>query len=259
MSLYRSKAQLPLRKFKAFRELRRLLTDVDGWMVGGSFAQNTEDYNDIDLYFRTESEYEAAVAIFNRATKDDTFGKVLASERNATTYYALAIDVVPVQLVRCCFGRPEDIINSVDLNICKQVVLPSGHRLMDASAKLRPFAVSSIKNTTSATPIRLLKYLKRYGYKLTAHEKVEHIKTFIDTYIDSDHEVIDYYTIEGTKVCFNQALYRQLEEEFSEYPKLDVSITPPRTVSSLSAPPESVALLEYLRKKAAEKAPELLI
>lgn len=96
-----------------FTQIKSLLPELGWFIAGGSLL--SDYYNDVDVYFYSEADYNAAVLPNPDITTD-----------NAVTYLTLLDTRKNLQLINRNFGTPDEILANFDLNKSRQALLPSG-------------------------------------------------------------------------------------------------------------------------------------
>ena len=172
--------------------LKNLLGDNINWYVSGSFA-NTAVLapNDIDIYFYTEKDYQMASKIIN------PIGRVFKTPF-ADTYN---INLIPftIQLITKHFGEPQEIFDTMDLNVCKQAILRDGTHIIDPTA-LDPLTITNVSIDTFK---RYVKYYKRFNPK----RNLDKVFSFLfEQYISDYTPCISYYE-DQPSIARNKTLY----------------------------------------------------
>ena len=235
------------RKKSILAQLREIMPTSD-WFVAGSFAQPYTVFSDIDIYFTSEEAYNTTKEFFSTHTAEKTSSCAGFFEEYATfASSAYMVDNImwspkkvnetfALQLVRRQFGNPEQLIADVDLNVCKQYLLPDGTHYADPMAILNPFGLANKgKNFKGTTPRRFLKYLNKYNVSTGTFEKL--VKKFITQTISNTACVEDYYHPDKPLQPMNYVMFKTFTRELGRNKELK----------------------KFLLDQTLEHAPELLI
>ncbi len=194
----------------------------EGWFISGSFANpRIKYYKDIDVYFYNKEKYKASI---KRCMLIKTRGDYSTC---SSTFFGI-IGSKPVQLIHMHFGTPEEIFESIDINVCKQAVLPDGTRIKHSTAD-DPIKIVKVSPNSFT---RLRKYI--YRYKLSHRDATNILLECIDDHIHNDEVMFDYYTGKMSKYPINHHMYQMIK----------------RTDSIVT---------DYFTEQALKHAPELLL
>ena len=196
---------------------------TEGWFISGSYANpKVASYNDIDIFFRTKEYFDQAVE------KTRKMGINICHTRCSISIHNI-IPGIKVQYIHLRFGTPDEIFSTVDINVCRQGILPDGTCIQNPESKdsLR-ILVPSAQSFS-----RLRKYCKKYLLNNTQQTRI--LKRCIDDYISNDTFVHDYYN----GVLVTRPLYHVLYDDFDKHGSREV--------------------VKYLTKQAHKYAPELLL
>lgn len=174
---------------------------TEGWFISGSFANfDIEDYHDIDIYFHTEKDFKRAAATTIQLGKT-----LIETGCSYTTYDILPAEIVQYIYVR--FGTPEEIFDQMDINVCRQGILPDGTHIRNPESK-DPLKI--IKPSVQSFN-RFRKYCDRYQFDKMYRNDL--IKQCISDFIADDTYVYDYYTYAVSKYPLNYELYRTFKTD----------------------------------------------
>ena len=196
---------------------------TEGWFISGSYANPDVDfYNDIDIFFKTKKYFDEAVERTVLAGRDSLDTCCSNSAYGIISGFA-------VQYVQVRFGTPDEIFDKLDINVCRQGILPDGTCIQ------RPEAKDPLKILAPSVQSfsRLKKYCQKYHLSKLQRDSV--ITQCIRDYVDNDTFVHDYY--KGT-LCthpLNYFLYAEFAKD------------------------HSCEVTRYLTAQALEYAPELLL
>lgn len=162
---------------------------------GIGFRRAIDDYlhqrgSDIDLFFRDRSGYVAAFS--SLADVDDSHmvrTKQMATGNAVNVQMTLVVDgsekVVNVQLIKCSFGPPADIISEFDFTNCRFAFDgESSYYDVDAPALESASVLDIARLSPGSLPWRLMKYVGVHRYKrfteTTYHALIGHIMAHQD-------------------------------------------------------------------------------
>lgn len=206
-----------------------------GWFISGSSANPNVDFNDvndIDVFFTDRRSLLRSIQLMKKYVHRDV--AILHETNNAITMRITGV-YHSLQLVKKHVGGVEEVMDTMDLNVCKYAIMPNGKLITHPSTK-DPIAV--VKPSFQSFS-RLVKYANNLNLcTYTA------LKRAIDQYIEDDTEVEDYYGRESYKSRVNI--------------KLKESVINNRFVKPLKGPKYHV-IYDYFFEKALEVAPELLV
>lgn len=170
-------------KTRYITKLAEIFGTSVNWFLAGSFAnEKVINPNDIDLYFYSEGNYRQAKSLFDKHPKC----RFMVKSKFAETYDVKGIEI-PVQFITKLFGQPQQIFDSMDINVCKQAILPNHNHVADVTA----FESLQLTEVSIDSFSRYLKYYQRY------HPKRNLDKAFcylFETYLEDDSFVTSYYT-----------------------------------------------------------------
>jgi hypothetical protein len=165
------------------------------WFISGSFANNRmRNPSDIDIYFYTKKGYQNAT----RNLQNSTISVYMVTP-NASSFILKGLKL-PVQLVAKHFGTPQEIFNTMDINVCKQAILSDKTLVQDPSSH---FPVTLNKPSYGSFS-RYFYYLDNY-YSPVEHYKKS--KILISKYITDSTLLSHYYKGEVNHKPTNQCLY----------------------------------------------------
>lgn len=100
----------------ALRQLDKFMIGHSGFIAGGCFKNifNNEPIKDIDVFFKSESDFDKAVKYFNGS---DDFEPYYESKN--VTAFRHKDSHVSVELVQTIFGTPEEVISKFDFTVVK--------------------------------------------------------------------------------------------------------------------------------------------
>lgn len=98
------------------RQLDKFMVGHNGFIAGGCFKNlfNNEPIKDIDMFFKSEDDFNKAVKYFNRSDDFDPY-----YESKNVTAFKHRDSHISVELVRTIFGAPEDVISEFDFTVTK--------------------------------------------------------------------------------------------------------------------------------------------
>lgn len=219
-------------------DVRRILLNrigVCGWFISGSSANPNVDFNDvndIDMFFTDRHALLRSVQLMKKYVHRDVV--ILHETNNAITMSIRGVHH-SLQLVKKHVGGVEEIMDTMDLNVCKYAIMPNGKLITHPSTK-DPIAV--VKPSLLSFS-RLVKYSDNLN--LCTYTT---LKRAIDQYIEDDTELEDYYGGVNYKSRVNI--------------KLKESVINNRFVKPLKGPKDHT-IYDYFFEKALEVAPELLV
>lgn len=123
--------QLERGNFYMLNWLDKYLIGHKGFVCGGCFKNifAKEKIKDLDIFFRSEEDWRAAVQYFDERTVGYGFGDDYLTAETAEYYFKYENEKVKayqeiktglsIELCRASFGTPEEIINSFDFTITK--------------------------------------------------------------------------------------------------------------------------------------------
>lgn len=194
----------------------------EGWFISGSYANlDVNSCNDIDVFF-TEKKY-----LKKAIEKTEKAGKCIYHTGCSSTVNSIIPDM-SVQYVHMWFGTPDELLGTMDLNVCRQGILPDGTYIQRPESK-GPLRIL-IPSAHSFS--RLKKYCQKY--RLSNIQQTHVLKQCIDDYIDNGTIVYDYYKGVSSMHPLNYLLYCEFRHS-------------------------SGGVAEYLIEQALEYAPELLL
>lgn len=234
----RIKGKSIIDKHLTVRQVRNALLKIFGhdcWYISGSLANpQIAQYGDIDVYFYDENVFHAThAAVVSRS------GTWCIQKSNYAVTLHLPKVESPVQLICKHFGKPSEIFEKMDLNVCRQAILPCGKRVRARGAHL-PVHLHTVN---AASFSRLLKY-HRY-YDISNAETASTMLKVIDKYI-TDESVVEGYYSEDTQ-SVNQLLYRS----FAKALRIRMIKSPQKEVFT--------PVYEYLIDRVNEHVPEMLL
>lgn len=105
------------KKFKALHSIDQILSGHKGFAAGGCFKDllNGKPVKDIDIYFRNQKDYDAAILCFDNNPNFELFYQ----NDNVKAYKALDFEGICIELCHKIFGSPEEILNQFDFTITK--------------------------------------------------------------------------------------------------------------------------------------------
>jgi hypothetical protein len=195
---------------------------TEGWFISGSYANpEVNVYQDIDIFFTTKEYFDEAIKRTRERGRN-----IIQTGCSATVYHILP--AYKVQYVCLRFGTPDEIFSTIDINVCRQGILPNGTRIQHPESKdsLR-ILIPSIQSFS-----RLRKYCQKYDLSKTQQTCV--FKQCIDDYIDNDTYVHDYYEGKLSTYPLHYFLYSEFRHSNPE-------------------------VVKYLTTQTLEHAPELLL
>lgn len=202
------------------------------WFIAGGSAIKGENYNDIDVFFLNEEAYtQARDALTSEPIVHNNLvsAHYKASETETNNAYNLNYSGTDIQLINRHFGTPEEIFETFDINVCKQAIMPNGRKVKHFTSYASPY----IANVNYNTFRRYLKYLRRAGEGI---DRKATLFSVIDKYIGDSSSTEEYY--QGKKVSY--VVNKKLFSDFYRFV-------------------ESSSVKDYLKEKALEEAPELLL
>jgi hypothetical protein len=205
------------------------------FFVSGSFANpNVSTFNDIDVFFHSKRDYEAAcsrVKYLNRQSRSNNVYDLTMSNNAMTFVSAVHNEHVIIQLVNKHFGTVDEIFSTFDLNICKHALLPNG-MLKSCPSTSQPLHLVNVTSTTFNRVLKYFQYINNGAHFDLKPDQKAYVYKIIDHYISNSTIVEDYYQEENF-ITINKAMY-----------------------NTYSAIPH---IKSYLQKQALSYAPELLI
>lgn len=96
--------------------LKKYLIGTNGIVAGGCFKNifNNQHVKDIDMFFRTESDFKFA----NERYENDEEFELYYKNKNVIAYKEIKTGIV-VELIKKIFGDPSDILDQFDFSITK--------------------------------------------------------------------------------------------------------------------------------------------
>ena len=160
-------------------DLKKLIPHNNWFIAGGAAASSV--YDDIDIYFYTKEDYEAAL----RGIPTTTVASKLADTFEYLSY--------KIQYIKCTFGTPEELFATFDLNKSCIAILPTGDMVQSADFH-KPLY---IKQLSTQTMQRFIKYVenKKFPYDRSAL-----VHTLSQIVAAPTIDVSDYYVSKGKKV-----------------------------------------------------------
>jgi hypothetical protein len=177
-------------------QLTSLFGSFQNWFIAGSFANlRVTCPNDIDLYFYTKKDFTTAKRILNTHPKTRfVFGSKFAET------YSLTKIPYPVQFISKVVGNPQEIFDSMDINVCKQAILPNHTHLIDKTALDQLTLNKECIAMDSFS--RYIKYYQRYNPKRNLDRAFCYL---FDTYGEDTTLVESYYSKQAERI--NVILY----------------------------------------------------
>lgn len=217
------------------RQLRDIFRH-DRWFISGSFANSRiHSPKDIDVYFYKEDDFKSA-------EHNIKLQKIVwfTQKTQHTTTFTLRGHQLPIQLIHKQFGSPDEIFMAMDINVCRQAILPDGRRIQARGSRL-PIHLC---NPNAESFSRWLKY-HRY-YKTKPEDVATGMRQIIDKYIHDGSKTEGYYN--GENVTVNHALYRSFAKALRTY-----------TIANAQYDKIYTPVYDYLIEQVDEHAPELLL
>lgn len=198
------------------------------FFISGSYANpDCKMITDIDIFFYSKEDYHLAVDRIKRSTsivnkryleeqgEEDKYPVTSISDSKNTTkvtIVGLRTATITLDLMNTNVGFPSKVLNSFDLNVCKQAITSTGKRIVDPTAKEELQVLKPYYNTFG----RVNKYLERF--RLTKNASVykvngikysveDTLKKIIDQYVNNDTLVQDYYE-ESKYLPVNTLMYQ---------------------------------------------------
>ena len=159
--------------------LKKLIPHNNWFIAGGAAASSV--YNDIDIYFYTKEDYEAAL----RAIPIRTITSKLADTFEYLSY--------KIQYIKCTFGTPEEVFATFDLNKSCIAILPTGGIVQSADFH-KPLY---IKHLSTQTIQRFIKYVEDKQFPYDRSALIYALSQIVAT---STINVSDYYVSTYRKV-----------------------------------------------------------
>lgn len=105
------------KKFKALRSIDQVLSGHKGFAAGGCFKDllNGKSVKDIDIYFRNQKDYDAAILCFD----NNPIFELFYQNDNVKAYKTAEYGGISIELCHKIFGSPEEILNQFDFTITK--------------------------------------------------------------------------------------------------------------------------------------------
>jgi hypothetical protein len=158
---------------------------------------------DVDIFFTSKKYFDEALKKTRKLGRN-----VIQTKCSASVYHILPM--LKVQYVSLWFGTPDEIFSMMDINVCRQGILPDGTYIQ------RPESKDSLRILTPSTQSfsRPRKYCLKY--RLSKTQQVSVLKQCIDDYIGNDTFVYDYYEGVLSTYPLHYFLYSELKHSPSE-------------------------------------------
>jgi len=184
-----------------------LLIPHANWFIAGGAAASRTRFSDIDVYFYTKADYEAAL----RKVPNTALGSPLAT--------SFSYRGNKIQFVKCVFGTPEEIFETFDLNKSCKAILHTGKTVESPDFDKPLF----IKSLCTQTLVRFVKYVE---YKHFIYDKVALTSTLKKLVLKDTISVADYYIPKGRVIRtkdylqpLNTDYLRELNNAYDYIPK----------------------------------------
>lgn len=177
------------------------------FFISGSYANpEYKMITDIDIFFYNKKDYRLAVHKINHSTAliDKRYAEVedrypvtsIDDSKNSTkvTIAGLKTATITLDLMHTNVGFPSKVLNSFDLNVCKQAITSTGKRIVDPTAKEE----LQVLNPSYDTFSRVSKYLNTF--RLTKNSNVYEVNGIKYSVEDTLKKIIDQYLNNDTLV-----------------------------------------------------------
>lgn len=183
--------------FRQLFFLDKYLIGHRGYIAGGCFKNifNQEKVNDIDMFFRQESDFIQSKSHFEELIKKDPNNWRKSYENKKVWSVFSEKDQIRIELIKSVFGNPEEVISDFDFTITKFAYY-SEYKKIEEDDYLAQFEViyhddyfehlqtkRLVIDADIPFPIstfnRSYKYQK-YGYGLCRESKVKLIQSIFD-------------------------------------------------------------------------------
>ncbi|MGX2947180.1 hypothetical protein [Enterococcus alishanensis] len=128
--------------FRQLFFLDKFLIGHKGFISGGCFKNifNSERVNDIDIFFRNQSDFESSKIYFQDLIKKDP-NNWRKSYQNEKVWAVYSIkDKIRIELIKSVFGKPEEILKGFDFTITK-IAYYSDYEKIDENDYLAQFEI----------------------------------------------------------------------------------------------------------------------
>lgn len=218
-----------------FSYLPKPMFDIPNWFIAGG-AVASSSFTDIDIYFSTQTAYDAVLPLFKEHYS------ILLETENAISFIPKPSNVflsssLTIQLIHRSFQPIPLILADFDLNVCRKAILPSG-KLFTLPESNHPLQVD-LTNLRANTASRFIKYIQR-GF-ITHTLRFEELIHYLITHLDV--ELPDYYH-NTTQTCFQSLFKLYSYSPFSGTISCIIDSYPPSIRSDLYSrlcPPDLVA------------------